>query len=328
MGIGKITKLSEKMNHERLRLIALGREKEKELGRNAGDIFSTVLFTKGLEKTRGGYTAGYFTGSDKAIRIYDRFLREGRAFIDEIMLHELAHGLDHVTEGYKERPNCHDDRFVTAARILGANVSRYLKCGKQKTEEELLEKDRWENYIPPEFPNLPDDRNNCSLILDTAKRISAISKSAFTMTVAYADVLGDWQKNGSGHKGVYVMRCWGSYESLESVKAIFPKIRNSICEILRKYKQSNTRGIAEGIKYGFLTVLKEQKFSGVSNLDFSCVDRMKDGRAQNKDFVFCDNPGWSISVNDFWNGFAEGQLLAEQIHRNKLQNMMNQNIKE
>lgn len=31
MGIGKITKLSEKMNHERLRLIALGRE--KELGR-------------------------------------------------------------------------------------------------------------------------------------------------------------------------------------------------------------------------------------------------------------------------------------------------------
>ena len=140
MGIGKITKLSEKMNHERLRLIALGRE--KELGRNAGDIFSTVLFTKGLEKTRGSYTAGYFTGSDKAIRIYDRFLREGRAFIDEIMLHELAHGLDHVTEGYKERPNCHDDRFVTAARILGANVSRYLKCGKQKTEEEVLEKDR------------------------------------------------------------------------------------------------------------------------------------------------------------------------------------------
>ncbi len=35
MEIGKITKLNEEMNHERLRLIALGRAKEKGVGRKA-----------------------------------------------------------------------------------------------------------------------------------------------------------------------------------------------------------------------------------------------------------------------------------------------------
>lgn len=316
MVIGKITELSKEINHERLRLIALGRAKERELGRNAGDIFSTVLFTKGLGKSHEGYTvAGYYSWTDKAIRIYDRFLRGGRSFVDEIMLHELAHGLDHVTEGYRERSNCHDDRFVTAARILGANVSRYVKCSKQKSNEETLEKERWKSYIPPEFTNLPDDRNSCSLILNIAKRISAIPKGAFAMTLAYAGVLGDWKKDYCGHSGAYVMRCWGSYENLELARAIFPQIRNTICEILTKYKQANTRGIVEGIKYGFMTALYGQGFRSAVNLDFSGVDRMMVGRSENKDFAFCDNLVWPISVEVFWDGFEEGELLAKDINK-------------
>ena len=43
MGIGMITKLNEEMNHERLKLIALGRAKEKELGRKPGELFSTLI---------------------------------------------------------------------------------------------------------------------------------------------------------------------------------------------------------------------------------------------------------------------------------------------
>ena len=86
---------------------------------------------------------GYYRNDDKAIRIYDRYLSEGRAFTDEIMLHKLAHGLDLATEGYTERSNCHDERFVIAARALGADVSRYLKDSKEKMREEALEKERW-----------------------------------------------------------------------------------------------------------------------------------------------------------------------------------------
>ena len=102
-----------------------------ECATKPGELFSTVLFTKGLSKGQG-VRIGYYRNDDKAIRIYDRYLSQGRAFTDEIILHELAHGLDYTTEGSTEKSNCHDERFVIAARALGANVSRYLKDNKEK----------------------------------------------------------------------------------------------------------------------------------------------------------------------------------------------------
>lgn len=188
MEIGKITKLNENMNYERLRLIALGRRKEKELGKKPGELFSTVLFTTGYSKGQGGaITAGYYKNEDKTIRIYDRYLSKGRAYTDEIMLHELVHGLDHATEGYTERSNVHDERFVIAVRTLGANVSKYLKDNKEKMKEEALEKKRMQSYIPPEFQNLPDDRNNCSLIFNVSKRPTIIC-SNYMQKLLFNDV--------------------------------------------------------------------------------------------------------------------------------------------
>ena len=50
MKIGKIMKYDAWFNNERLRLIALGREKEKEIGKESGELFSTVLIAKRFSK--------------------------------------------------------------------------------------------------------------------------------------------------------------------------------------------------------------------------------------------------------------------------------------
>ena len=142
MEVGIIKELDERMNQERLRLIALGRAKEAELGKKEGELFSTVLITEVQHIVRGGFwiAGGYYTLFDKSIKILASSMND-RMSSDEIMLHELAHGLDHATDGFKTRPNYHDERFIAAARTLGAGVSRYVKDSKQRKLEEEYEED-------------------------------------------------------------------------------------------------------------------------------------------------------------------------------------------
>ena len=258
----------------------------------------------------------------RAIRIYDRYLSKGRAYTDEIMLHELAHGLDHATEGYTERSNVHDERFVIAARTLGANISRYLKDNKEKMVEKALEKKRMQSYIPPEFQNIPDDRNNCSLIFYISKRPTIICRSCFLMTLTFADIYGDWQKDYGSSGGKYVMCGLGTYERLKFSEEIFTELETAVRKISRKSKQTfpldNKGGIVLGIKYGFVSSLKEQGFKQAIAFDFSAVDRMKNARENNNDgLAICDHPLWPISIEDFWNGFDEGRVLALNMTRSK-----------
>ena len=171
--------------------------------------------------------------------------------------------------------------------------------------------------VPPEFSNLPDDQNNYSLFFNVFKRPSFICRSCFLMTLVFADIYGDWQKDYWRFEGKYVMCGWGLYESIKLAQEIFTELEMSVRKISRKSKQTfpldNKGGIVIGIKYGFISILKEQGFRRAVDFDFSAVDRMKKGRENNKDLAICDHPLWPISIKDFWNGFDEGRLLAERI---------------
>ena len=295
------------MNHERLRLIALGRAKEAELGKKEGELFSTVLITE-HGRSRGFSTAvGYYTWSDKSIKILDSCM-DNRKIADEIMLHELAHGLDHVTEGYIARPNCHDERFIVIARALGANVSNYIKDYKRWIAEEKYEEEKWQNYIPPEFSTIPDDRNSCSLIFKIDKRPTLISKASFLMTQAYANIYGDWNKGCWNFEHRYIMCGWGARENIELAKELFSELENAVNitakNHVKNFPSDDRNGVIEGIKYGFIYSLREHGFKRAANFDLSEID---------KDFAYQKSNFPNVPLQEPWIGFYEGQKLAEDI---------------
>ncbi len=312
MSVGKIMEYDSWLNNERLRLIALGRAKEKEVGKKLGELFSTVLITRRFSKA-GAHraVAGYYLKDEKTITINQRVFREGRVYADEVMLHELAHGLDRETEGYTERFTIHDERFITAAKTLGVDVAHYIKSARLKNETEKFEKERRANYIPPEFSPLPDDRNNCYQYFHESKHPSLICRNVFEMMRAYADIYGDWKKDYY-KGGKYVMCGWGPRENMEMAHNLFPDLDCAVRKLSRKIRRDfevGTDGIIVGLRYGFISYLKDLGFRRAMNYDFARVEGMKECLQEKVAFYTC------VSVAGFWKGFEEGPHLAEGMIR-------------
>ena len=308
MEVGIIKELDEKMNQERLRLIALGRAKEAELGKKEGELFSTVLITEVQHIVRGGFwiAGGYYTLFDKSIKILASSMND-RMSSDEIMLHELAHGLDHATDGFKTRPNYHDERFIAAARTLGAGVSRYVKDSKQRKLEEEYEEEKWQSYVPPEFSAFPADSNNCSLIFEVSKRPALISRCSFQMAQAYTGIYGDWKKDIC-NENKYVMCGWGPRENIELAHKLFPELKNAVRNTTRKhainFPSDDRNGVIEGLKYGFIYNLREHGFKHAAKFDLSEID---------KDFAYQKANFPNAPLQEPWIGFHEGQQIAEDM---------------
>ena len=315
MEVGIIKELDEKMNQERLRLIALGRAKEAELGKKEGELFSTVLITEVehiVHRWANGFfstAGGYYSCTDKSIKILASLVGN-RVIADEIMLHELAHGLDQVTEGYTERMSQHDERFIIAARTLGADVSRYIKDRKQRETEKEYEEEKRQNYIPTEFSTLPGDKNSCSMVFNIARQPTMISRASFTMTQAYTDIYGDWKKD-VWTENRYVMCGWGTRENIEFAQKLFPELEDAIRKTTRKHAKNyplfQKNDFIEGIRYGFIYSLREQGFKYASNFDLSYVEHMK---KRLNDKKVSRTP---VYVSTFWKAFEEGNQLAKDI---------------
>ena len=185
MELMKIMEPDSGIDVQRQWLIAFGRRKEDELG--CGMLFATVLISP-IENTRW---SGLFSDCDKTVKINGSVFRNRSGyFTDMIFLHELAHALDHASEGARYRGNPHDECFQDYARKLGVDDAF---CSQYVNSEHVLEK----RSLSAGLSLRAEDENRYYIIFAIRKRPALLERCALRMVSVICSIYVGWYRGMS-----------------------------------------------------------------------------------------------------------------------------------